>query len=248
MKVMILAGGYGTRLYALVKDKPKALLEIHNRPLIDYVMDKIASFPALEEVVVVTNDKFFQILSEWAEGYKNFKCDIRVVNDGTKTPEDRLGSIGDLNFVLKMEADLHDWVVVGSDNIFDYKLDDFIQFAMGKPGAATIGLYDVGSKESATSYGVVSVDEQKTVTSFEEKPKEPKSSLITMCLYYFPKETLRFVGEYIQSSQSADAAGGYIQWLYKKNPVYGFKFSGKWYDIGDVASYEAAREYFTESA
>jgi len=43
MKVLILAAGYGTRLYPLVKDTPKALLKINNKPLINYILDRIVN-------------------------------------------------------------------------------------------------------------------------------------------------------------------------------------------------------------
>ena len=88
------------------------------------------------------------------------------------------------------------------------------------------------------------VDQNKRVTCFQEKPKEPVSSLVAMCVYYFPKETLVYLDEYLSVSKAVDAAGSYIQWLSEKKNVYGFQFSGKWYDIGSIESLEEARAHY----
>jgi len=103
MKVLILAAGYGTRLYSLIKDTPKALLEINEKPLINYILDRIVNLNGLSEVVLVTNDKFYSTFKEWSQNQEEFPHPITVVNDGTKTPEDRLGSIGDIEFAVKHE-------------------------------------------------------------------------------------------------------------------------------------------------
>ena len=58
MKLLILAGGYGTRLYPIVKDIPKALLEVAGKTLIDHTLDKFIGVSGIDEVLVVTNAKF----------------------------------------------------------------------------------------------------------------------------------------------------------------------------------------------
>ena len=65
-----------------------------------------------------------------------------------------------------------------------------------------------------------------------------------MCLYYFPKQTLAYLEEYLKESKAVDAAGSYIKWLSEKKNVYGFQFSGKWYDIGSIESLEEARAHY----
>ncbi len=243
VKVLVLAGGYGTRLQQIAKDVPKPLLPIRNRPLIDYILDKIQGLSGLQEVLVVTNNKFAQVFEKWATA-KGFSVPIKVINDGTNTPEERLGSMGDINFVIERESLNADVLVIGGDNLFDYALTEFLIFAQRQQENTTIGLYDVGEKTKAKIYGVVTLDAQGKLTSFEEKPAEPKSSLIGMCLYYYPQKSLGLVGQYLRETQKSDTAGDYIRWLYQKQPVYGFKFSGKWYDIGSVESYYDAEKNF----
>ena len=243
MIVLILAAGYGTRLKALGLKKPKPLLEVNGKPLINYILEKIKKFPALEKVLVVTNDKFFKEIEGWAEKQVQFPFKITVINDGTKTPEDRLGSIGDIDFVIKQKNVKDDILVIGGDNLFDYSLDGYLEFAVSKKAVA-IGLYDIGDIKQATKFGVVATDKNGKIVSFEEKPQKPKSTLIAMCCYYLPKDSLPVVAQYLKASGKNDTAGDYIRWLSEKKEVYGFKFTGKWYDIGSIESYNEAQVAF----
>ena len=244
MKVLILAAGYGTRLYSLIKDTPKALLEINEKPLINYILDRIVDLSGLNEVILVTNDKFYSIFKAWAQKQEEFPHPIKVVNDGTKTPEGRLGSIGDIEFALKQEKVNDDVLVIGSDNLFDYNIDDYVKFAQKKSPAVSIGLYDIGDPSEATLFGVVMLGKDEKVTSFEEKPQKPQSTLVAMCFYYLPKDSLGLVGDYLLESGKSDTAGDYIRWLVESDGVYGFKFVGKWYDIGSIEAYKEAQEKF----
>jgi len=104
MKALILAAGYGTRLYAIAKDTPKALLKINEKPLVNFILDKIEHLQGLNEVILVTNNKFFEIFERWRDDQVSYAHKITIVNDHTETPEDRLGSIGDIEFVLKKRS------------------------------------------------------------------------------------------------------------------------------------------------
>lgn len=242
MKILILAAGYGTRLYPLVQDTPKAFLDVKDKPLIAHIIDKIKMAPGLNEFLIVTNNKFFKPFDEWA---KRQAFNVRVINDKTDTPEQRLGSIGDIQFALNQYPFSDDLLVIGSDNLFNFNLEDFFQFAQSKKKAATIGLYDIKDITQAHQYGVVSVDKNKKIILFEEKPQKPKSTLIAMCFYYFPKDLVSFIPQYIKEGGKADRAGDYIKWIAEKHEAYGFTFSGKWYDIGSIESYNEAQKNFS---
>jgi glucose-1-phosphate thymidylyltransferase len=246
MKVLILAAGYGTRLYPLVKDTPKPLLKIGEKPLINFLLEKIAGLKGLSEVLVVTNNKFANVFRDWAKDHKRFKVPVTIINDGTETPDDRLGSVGDINFVLENEPIKEDLLVIGGDNLFDYDLSHYLAFAQKKDPHITIGVYDINDLNKAQQFGVVVMDKEGQVISFEEKPQSPSSSVIAMCFYYFPQASLKLVREYLKQSKKTDNAGNYIQWLSEKSKVYGYKFEGKWYDIGSIESYFEAQERFKE--
>ncbi len=243
MKTLILAAGYGTRLRALGENTPKPLLPINGKPLINYTLDKIKDLNGLNEVLVVTNNKFYSHFCDWKDQV-SFPCPITIVNDGTETPEDRLGSIGDIDFVLQKEKVDDDLLVVGGDNLFDYNVNEYIMFSQDKPQSVSMGVYDIGNLEEAKLFGVVALDDKGKVISFEEKPSQPKSSLIAMCFYYLPQKTLSLVTSYLQEVKKSDTAGDYIRWLHQKSEVYGFPFIGTWYDIGSIEAYHEAQKKF----
>ena len=244
MQTLILAAGYGTRLYPLTKDTPKPLLPIQGKPLIDYLLEKVQNLPDLKEVMVITNNKFSPHFQNWAKQHQNLRFEIRILNDGTDSNETRLGSMGDIDFALRKEAVDEDLLVIGGDNLFNQGLDEFVQTAKKKSPRVTIGLFDLKDKQAAKIFGVVSLDEKKKVVSFEEKPQNPKSSLIGMCLYYFPKDSLGLIRDYLNESKGSDTTGEYIQWLFKREDVYAVTFEGKWYDIGSLEAYEDAQKNF----
>lgn len=239
MKAIILAAGYATRLYPLTENFPKPLIEVKKKPILTYIVEKIEPIADLDEAVIVTNGKFYDNVSKWAkDSQKDFKnIKLKVFNDGTNSPADRLGAIGDIEFAIKKDAlEKADILVVGGDNLFDSDLHDFISFAKSNSPSATIGVFDIKDKKHANKYGVVSLDRDKKIASFEEKPKIAKSSLVAMCLYYFPRQTVNLISEYIRDTEKSDTTGGYISWLCEKKTVYGFVFQGKWEDIGNIHS------------
>ena len=244
MKALVLAAGYGTRLYPLVQNTAKPLLPVGNRPLIDYILDEIHAIPDLREVLVVTNNKFCGDFEKWAAAKKDFSAPIQVINDGTNSPDDRLGAVGDIHFVLKNYPPGDDLLVVGGDNLFDFDLKGFITFAKVKVPAVSIGVYDIAGREDARKFGVVEMAADGRIRCFEEKPQQPKSSLIAMCFYYFPQPSFALMKKYIQESHMTDKAGDYIHWLTEQGPVYAFPFCGNWYDIGSIETYKEVQEKF----
>lgn len=245
MKALILAAGYATRLYPLTKEYPKSLLEVNGKPIIDYIIDKLNGLCDIDKVAVVTNTKFFPIFKDWSKSLKTGKG-IIIIDDLTKNNETRRGAIGDIAFAINKLKVRDDLLVIGGDNLFDGGLDGFCAFA-AKKKAPVIGVYDIKQKKNASKYGVIKLDKNKRIVDFQEKPARPNSSLVGMCLYYFPKNKTRLIKSYLGlKSKKNDATGFYIDWLRKKAPVYGYVFRGKWFDIGDFKYYNKAKEVFAD--
>lgn len=244
MKALILAAGYATRLYPLTKEYPKPLLKVANKPLIDYIIDKITKISACDQIIVITNSKFFAKFKSWKSRVKVSKP-VTIVDDLTKCIEDRRGAIGDMYFAIKKLSLNDDLLVIGGDNLFDGSISEMISFAKCKGMHAVIGVYDLKNKKEAGKYGVVKLNAENRIVDFKEKPKKAVSSKVAMCLYYFPKEKLRLVKEYFKNkSHKHDAAGFYIDWLRRRDKTYGYVFDGRWFDIGDFKFYNRAKKSF----
>lgn len=243
MKALILAAGYGTRLYPLTENTPKPLLPIAGKPIIEYIIEKINAPGLVDKIYIITNDKFFRYFQGWAEGFGR-NANIEIINDGTTSENDRLGTIGDIHFAVRGKEIDDDLLIIGGDNIFTDNLDTFIAFARSKSPASSIGVVNLNDLSAVKRFGVVEFDSRSKVTGFQEKPEKPTSSFVSMCLYYFPECKLGKFSEYLASGNHYDAMGHFITWLSKADEVYGCGFTGEWFDIGDKQAYYDAEEYF----
>src|SRR5215211_7903083 len=153
MKVVILAAGYATRLYPLTLTRPKPLLPVAGKPMIEHVLDNLAPMGGLDRIYVVTNAKFANHFQEWADQYRatKSKLDFTIVNDGSTDDTNKLGAIGDLHLVLTKENVNDDLIVVAGDNLFDSSLEGFPEFCL-RIQAPTVGVYDVGDLEQIKKY------------------------------------------------------------------------------------------------
>jgi len=243
MRILILAAGYGTRLYPLTLNLPKSLVPVCNKPLMNFLIEKVHAlkkkFP-VEAVVVVSNNKFYKNFLSWK---KKYKIEIDVINDGSNSPEDRLGAVKDINFAIAGKQD--DWLILGGDNLFEDSLSDFVNFAYKKKSPC-VGLHDVEDKKDASRFGIVEIDKKQKILRLEEKPKKPFSTLAATCIYFFPKKSLKFLDTFLKTEKNTDAAGKYIKWLSEKTDVYGYLLSGSWTDIGQIDSLMVAEKKYRQ--
>jgi glucose-1-phosphate thymidylyltransferase len=251
MNALILAAGYATRLYPLTLNKAKPLLEVGGKPMIEWLFDNLVSVPGLRTVYVVTNNKFAEDFQNWANASEDRKREstskikIKVINDGSTSDDDKLGAIGDINLVLTREGLTNDdLLVVAGDNLFEQPLTDFVNAAKNSP--ATVAVHDVGDLEAMKKYGTVTIDNKGVITNFEEKPKQPKSTLAAVALYYYSRETLPLFTTYLAAGNNPDQPGLFLQWLYTRKPVGTFEIKGRWLDIGSKETLENADKIFAK--
>jgi glucose-1-phosphate thymidylyltransferase len=246
MKVIILAAGYATRLYPLTLTQPKPLLPVAGKPMVEHVLDNLAPMGGIDRVYVVTNAKFAGHFEQWSAGYAaKAKLNFTTVNDGSTDDTNKLGAIGDIHYVLTTQNVDDDIIVVAGDNLFDSPLTDFGRCCREK-NAPVLAVYDVGNLEEIKKYNSISVAENGQITFFEEKPKQPTSTLTGIALYYYPKHTLPLIRQYIAEGNNPDQPGRLVQWLYPRTPVYTWRVPGLWYDIGSKETLEEANRIFAK--
>ena len=249
MNALILAAGYATRLYPLTRDKAKPLLTVGGKPIIEWVVDNLVDVPELEMIYIVTNDKFASDFQTWSERYQDRqpKFKFKIINDGSKSDEDKLGAIGDINFVVSREnLSLSDLLIVAGDNLFSGSLASFV--ANAKETEATIAVYDIGDTEAIKKYGNIAIDAEGIITHFEEKPEKPRGTLAAIALYYYSPGVLSLLTTYLAAGNNPDQPGRFVQWLYTRKPVKTFQIKGKWLDIGSKETLEEADRIFKDLA
>lgn len=242
LKAIIPAAGYGTRLYPLTKETPKALIEVAGKPVIEHVLERIEVLGEVDKVFIVTNELYYKKFLEWLKLYET-GLDIKILNDHTKSNEERLGAIGDKFLAIKKGRINDDLLDISSDNLFDFGLEAAFGYFQEK-NSPVIGLYDVRLKNLARHYGLVAIDAENKVTAFQEKPEKPASTLASIGIYFYPKEQVSLFEKYIKLGHSKDAPGFFIEWLHRKTNVFGYIFKGKWFDIGSFEQLDKAREEF----
>ncbi|WP_297437872.1 NDP-sugar synthase [Thermococcus sp.] len=236
MKVLIMAGGYATRLWPVTKDHPKALLPVGNRTILDYIMENVKGLGL--ETHISTNRFFEAHFRPYADRYG-----VGLVVEDTLHEEEKLGTVGALKRAVD-ELGLDDYLVIAGDNIFSFDLQDFLKHYNGNP---LIAVYDVGDPELARRYGVVVLDGDRVV-EFQEKPLRTESTLISTGVYALPAKTVELIDDYLGDGNK-DAPGYFLEWLVRGGAaVHAYRFDEYWYDIGSADSYlEALKTLLKEN-
>ena len=235
VSVVLLAGGYGTRLYPLTTHCPKALLPLHGGVVLDVIVETLRSIEGLSRIVLVTNHRFLKQFRAW---HATRAVNLKIVDDGSTTPETRRGALPDLLLGLDQVGPRDDVLVLGTDNLFTWSLAKFVAFAKTKRPAATVALRKASSLQVARRCGVVKLDRHGRVTECVEKPQHPPSLIIGLCVYYFPVPSRQRIREFVKRrAANLDAPGYFLEWLVTREPVYGCMTRGAWFDIGSPDAY-----------
>jgi glucose-1-phosphate thymidylyltransferase len=223
MKCLILASGFGTRLYPLTINKAKALLEFKGTPLISHIVNRI---PQGMEVIVTTNKKFEASFRQWSEtlGKAVTFCVEPVLTEGQS-----IGAVGSLNYCVTTKQIQDDLLVIAGDNYFESSLCEFVSSYDGQ--TVLVGVYDTGDKSKNSQFGVVGLDGTR-IARFDEKPAEPQSSLVATACYIFPARILPMLSNFCHGGKK-DNLGSFIAHLIAADVVNAHIFRELWFDAGN---------------
>jgi len=190
-------------------------------------------------VIVVTNHKFADIFEKWA--VKRLE-QIRVIDDGTETNETRLGAVRDIQLAATDDCD---YLVMAGDNMLDFSLKGFIDYQR-KVGTSCVMCHEEKRLAALQKTAVITITDTGVITSYEEKPKEPKGELAVPPFYIYKAADIKRIPEALEDGCGYDAPGSFAAWLSKHVDMHAWVMQGHRYDIGDIASYEAVKAIFTE--
>ncbi|MDZ7723351.1 MAG: nucleotidyltransferase family protein [candidate division KSB1 bacterium] len=248
MKAIVLAAGYATRLYPLTKDRPKPLLRVGEKTILDYLLKGFNQIPVLDRVYIVSNARFASIFAEWArivnQSDRHPGFQVEVLNDGSLDNESRLGAIADVQFAIDQAGIEEDCIVAAGDNIFRFDFKDLHE-TFQSHDADTIVVQELKDRERLKQRGVVSFDANCKITLFEEKPQKPQSTYVCPALYMHKQSTLPLYKVFLNDHTTADAPGHFISWLYQQTPVYAYVMSRPALDIGTLAVYKEIQKKYS---
>ncbi|MFB6092877.1 MAG: sugar phosphate nucleotidyltransferase [Haloquadratum sp.] len=242
MKAVVLAGGYATRMWPITKHRPKMFLPIGDGTVIDVIFRDLEADDRIDEVFVSTNERF-------ADSFESFLADAPYEKptlsvEDTVEEDEKFGVVGALAQLIDREDVADDLVVIAGDNLLSFDVAEFVDYFESK-AAPCLAAYDVGSRERAKSYGLVRLDGDRVV-DFQEKPDDPKSTLVSIACYAFPEATLPEFETYLADGNNPDEPGWFIEWLQHRVPVHAFTFDGAWFDIGTPESYLDAVSWYLD--
>ena len=238
--LLILAAGDGRRLGSAARGLPKPLVPVAGRPVIDYVADALDGVGVrFGRRAVITNHGFVPAFRGWC-GMRGFE----LIDDGTTSPQTRLGGIGDMAVAIR-EAGLGTeggLFVAGGDMVFTRGQGAFLQAAM-RHGIVT-ALHDVGSLGQVRRFAEVDTGPDGEVRRYVEKPTDPQGTLASIMLYWIGPGQLSIVEEYLGAGGNPDQCGRLLAWaLAEGKGLHGLPVEGAWFDIGDPAALAEAEGF-----
>lgn len=240
MKCLILAAGYATRLYPLTENYPKPLLKVGEKAILDWLIEDINSTGEIDEYVVISNHKFVHHFEEWAKAHP---APVTVVDDGTTSNDTRLGAVRDIQFAIERLGLEDDMLVIAGDNVLDFSLKCFIEFAREK-GTSCVMHYRETDGKRLTGSCASEIDASGRLISLIEKPRNPVSEWCTPPFYYYTKADAAKIRDAITDGCSTDAPGSLAAWMCSHSVIYSMEMPGKRYDIGDLKSYVRVQQEY----
>jgi len=232
--------------YDHLKGVPKALLPVSmavpSLTTLGRWWASVNTRQQFREVYLVTNASKYKHFERWATA-NDFPVE-NIINDGTTTSEMRLGSVADLDLVLRVKGIRDsDIMVVAGDMLFEHGFDisGVQRFFVEKKGDVTV-YYDLAPHERTDSRGIIDVDPSTLrVSAFYEKPKEgsgvTSSRAASVVFYVFRAASLILLPQYLQAHHALDELvfGRFIQWLLTRGgELYGMKLPTAFDFIGQT--------------
>jgi glucose-1-phosphate thymidylyltransferase len=233
MQAFILAGGFATRLWPLTEKRAKPLLPLAGKPLLTHLVENI---PEGIEITVSTNATFAEDFAKW-KNKQAAKDRITILIEDAGHEDEKLGALGAVAQWIRDERIEDDVLLLAGDNYIGFSIADLIAQYKGNP---LLAAHDIKEKEKAKLFGTV-ICEDTRVTAFEEKPEEPKSTLISTGCYVLSKETLPVLIAY--AKDHPDNIGSiFTHFLDQNIDVDCASFSEPWFDIGSFDAYLEATQ------
>lgn len=239
----MLAAGFATRLYPLTRDRAKPLLDIAGKPVLTRLLERVQTLPALDEILVITNDRFLESFRLWARGHVA-SVPIRLLTDHSQSDDDKLGGVADLALALQSAGAEEDgFLVLAGDNLLDFDLHEF-QSEFRRRRESLLLCRRLPGEIPPRRHGEVQADSTGRVERFVEKPAQPRSPLTATCIYFFPPAVTDWIHEYLGAGGNPDAPGHFMAWLCARQPVHARVIPGTLHDIGNLETLEQARRAF----
>ena len=241
MKAIILGASFGRSLFPLPRDIPHALIKFDDKTVLDHLVGKLDRFPVINEIIVVSDQKFFPNFREWRRA-SVYQKPLRLIHNGSDEPGNHSGGLRDLEFALRSSSGTAEsFLVFCGDGYFDFPLGFFLLPCLGHPDYTFIGLFETGEKSAAPQCAVAEMDAHGKIVRFEEKYADLASSNVNVGVYYIPARARLLLREYLIEArrQRPERIGDFMTWLVGRESVYGVVLDGVWFNAGFRSIHES---------
>lgn len=223
-KVLILAGGEGVKFRPLTYELPKSLIPVASKPLLEHTLRSLRE-QGLVDIYISIGHLGEKIKDYFGDG-RRFGVTIHYLEQTRKRP-------GTAQPLLEAKAYFQDnpFLLIYGDVLTKFDYLDFLDFHNANRGIATMALASV---EKTSMWGVATIQGNR-ITSFVEKPKNPKtkSHLINAGIYMLNSEIFKYI-----SADSSRLEKDLFPRLAQEGKLYAYPFEGEWYDVSTPQVYE----------
>lgn len=227
MKAVLMAGGEGSRLRPLTILRPKPMVPIVNKPVMEHVLDLLKRH-GITEVIVTVQYLASVIQDNFGDGSQ---LGMNIVYSVEETPLGTAGSVKKAQELLN-----ETFIVISADALTDFDLGKIVDFHHSRHATATLTLYHV---PNPLEYGVVIIDQQGRIRQFLEKPSwgEVFSDTVNTGIYVLEPRIFDYYEEGKPVDFSQDV---FPELLRQKDQLFGYVAGGYWCDVGNIAEYQRA--------
>jgi len=231
MKVLILAGGFGTRLKNIINDKPKPMAPINNIPFLEYQILQLKRYnlPNIVLCIGYLGDKIREYFGDGS------KWNVNILYSHEKEPMGTGGALKNAEALISED----NFLAMNGDSFFDINLTELISLHIEKKALCTIALLKI---ENTKRYGTVQINGENKIKFFREKDETSKSGLINGGIYVFNKQIFKSIPENRKVSLEKEIFPNIIG-----REIYGLVADDFFIDIGTPEEYEKVQKIFQEN-
>ena len=227
MKAVVMAGGEGTRLRPLTINRPKPMVSLVDRPVIQHIIE-LLKFHGITDIIITVQYLANNIQDYYGDGSGH---GVNIVYSLEEVPLGTAGSVKNAEHLLD-----EPFLVLSGDALTDFNLTEIIAHHVATKAMATITLTRV---QNPLDYGLVITDEGGNVRQFLEKPSwgEVFSDTVNTGIYVLNPEVLAYIERGKNTDWSKDV---FPRMLHKGDTLQGYIASGYWTDVGTIEEYMRA--------
>jgi len=246
MHAVVLATEFQEWLGGDQEKRPRALLEVGGKPVIDHLLPFFLSAPAVEMIHVRTNALYHPFFKEWLRGCR-YMGKVELSSNGAMAPEDDPGLVAELETICTKKRFKKEILLTLGGSIFNFPIGSFLDCCRKRDGDV-VSVTTAHPRRVFRGGGLVTITSNDRVIDFREDPAKTGAELSALPLYRMSARSIPFVKKYLMSGNDCDSLASFFAWSYRRRPLFACVTDAPHHQIADEESYATARAAFEKSS